>query len=232
MATIILGSGVTLWSTNIKTLVEEKKYSQAIALAETQCLEEKDANACRDIIKLYKKGLKEFGIERDLSKTLYYAKNACDNGMSSGCKTVGDIYWNAEFSTAAGEKQSLLKAAQYYKKACDNGDKQSCQIGYDRGLIVAVIVLPNIIEPVKQIEDMLSSGYDVHAKLDGMSPLYAAAGKNNIEVAKLLLENGADPMMICDIEGQRLNALDMAKKVEQRTDDKRMLELFKIYRSN
>jgi len=231
---LFICTGTMLWATNfhtkVKTLVKEGKYNQAIILVETECLKEKNVKACKKIFKLYKKGQKEFGIERDFRKRLYYAEMSCENGISIGCKLAGDIYWDSEPSISAGTEQSLLKAAQYYKKACDTGDNQSCIIGNDKGLIVAAIVLPYIIQPKEQIKEMIAAGYGVDEKLDGMSPLYAAAGLNNLEVAKLLLENGADPMMVCKVEGQLLNAFDMAKKVEQRKGDKRMLELLNKYR--
>lgn len=234
MATLIISTGMTLWSASdreqVKALISEGKYTQAVTLTALQCTEKKDEIACKEMMQLYKKGYQEYHIKRDLKKMLYYAEISCKNGIARGCRTAGDLYWDAQQSEEAGVKQNLLKAVQYYKQACNAGDEgTSCEIGNDSGLIVSALAIPKMSNRNNQIENILQAGYDVNAKRYGMTSLCAVTRTNDIELAKLLLKYNANPTVVCNTEGRHFNAFDIAKEAELRTGDKRMLELLKKY---
>jgi TPR repeat protein len=235
IAVVIISTGMTLWGVSdreqIKALINEGKYNRAITLVALECTEKKDEIACKEIIQLYKKGYKEYHVNRNLKKMLYYAEISCKNGIARGCRAAGDLYWDAQQSEEAGVKQNLLKSVQYYKQACNAGDKgTSCEIGNDSGLIVSALAIPKISNRKNQIENILKAGYDVDAKRYGMTSLCAVTRTNNVELAKLLLEYDANPTVVCEIGGHHFNAFDIAKELEQRTGDGRMLELLKKYR--
>ncbi len=208
----------------IKKLIKSGKYQEAIVLTQELCLKEKNKRACKEIIKIYKKGYKKFNIDKNISKAFYFATKACEFGVAKGCKLAGDLYWDG--NKEANIKQSLLKAAYYYKKACKAGYSASCRIGNDKGLIVAALTLSYIHDPLKEVKELIKAGYDVNAKLDGLTPLCAAVIRNDFQITKFLLQHGANPSLRCTIERKTFTPLDVAKKKRNLL----IIELLKNYK--
>ena len=209
---ILLLTIISLKATSPKERVEELvkmgKYKEALALSEELCIKDKDKEACEVVVKVYKKGYKKFNIDKNISKAFYFATKACEVGVGKACKLVADLYWDG--NREANIKQSLLKAAQYYKKGCKAGNRASCTIGESKGLIVAAITLCYIKNPLKEVKELIEAGYDVNAKLDGLTPLCAAVLKDDFKITKLLLEHGADPSIECKVEKETFTPLQKA----------------------
>lgn len=64
-------------------------------------------------------------------------------------------------------------------------------------------------------EQLLKAGADVNARGFGQTTLHIAAGKGHVELAALLIDHGADVSATAKVRGERLTALDLAKRNKQ-----------------
>ena len=116
--------------------------------------------------------------------------------VSELCLTLASAYFDGEPKFGI-DSRDIIKAYQYTKLACDYGSEAGCNAynaAIEKGeLLQYVLFEPGVENRDAQLKEAIKLGADLNATtLFSRTMLQTAISEENIEVVKLLLENGVD----------------------------------------